>query len=89
MSKKLKLTILTNTIDIEKEKVKTPDIMRRSDQVNYPSPLNSPTSIKHRETTERIIDIQDLLRGIYKKKIYDEKNYDEKNYEGKYEKEIL
>ena len=84
MSKKLKLTILTNTIDIEKEKVKTPDIMRRSDQVNYPSPLNSPTSIKHRETTERIIDIQDLLRGIYKKKIYDEKNYEEK-----FEKEIL
>ena len=78
MSKKLKLTILTNTIDIEKEKVKTPDIMRRSDQVNYPSPLNSPTSIKHRETTERIIDIQDLLRGIYKKNIYKEKNYEEK-----------
>ena len=84
MSKKLKLTILTNMIDIEKEKVKTPDIMRRSDQVNYPSPLNSPTSIKHRETTERIIDIQDLRRKICKKKMYEEKIY-----EGKYEKEIL
>lgn len=42
--------------------------MRRSDQVNYPSPLNSPTSIKHRESTVRIIDLEDLRRGLYKKK---------------------
>lgn len=85
MSKKLSLTVITNLIDVEEEEiVKTPDIMRRRDLVNYPSPLNSPTSIKHRETTERIIDIKDLRRKIYKKKMYEEKNY-----EGKYEKEIL
>ena len=42
--------------------------MRRSDQVNFPSPLNSPTSIKHRESTVRIIDLDDLRRGLYKKK---------------------
>ena len=51
MSKKLKLTVSTNLAHIDEESVKTPDIMRRSDQVNYPSPLNSPTSIKHREST--------------------------------------
>ena len=69
MSKKLSLTVITNLIDVEEEEtVKTPDIMRRRDLVNYPSPLNSPTSIKHRETTERIIDIKDLRRKIYKKK---------------------
>ena len=36
--------------------------------MNYPSPLNSPTSIKHRESTVRIIDLDDLRRGLYKKK---------------------
>ena len=68
MSKKLKLTVSTNLTHIDEESVKTPDIMRRSDQVNYPSPLNSPTSIKHRESTVRIIDLEDLRRGLYKKK---------------------
>ena len=68
MSKKLKLTVSTNLTNIDEESVKTPDIMRRSDQVNYPSPLNSPTSIKHRESTVRIIDLEDLRRGLYKKK---------------------
>ena len=68
MSKKLKLTVSTNLAHIDEESVKTPDIMRRSDQVNYPSPLNSPTSIKHRESTVRIIDLEDLRRGLYKKK---------------------
>ena len=42
--------------------------MRRSDLVNYPSPLNSPTSIKHRESTMQIIDLEDLRRGLYKRK---------------------
>ena len=68
MSKKLNLTVSTNLTHIDEESVKTPDIMRRSDQVNYPSPLNSPTSIKHRESTVRIIDLEDLRRGLYKKK---------------------
>ena len=68
MSKKLKLTVNTNLAHIDEESVKTPDIMRRSDQVNYPSPLNSPTSIKHRESTLRIIDLEDLRRGLYKKR---------------------
>ena len=68
MSKKLNLTVSTNLTHIDEESVKTPDIMRRSDQVNYPSPLNSPTSIKHRESTLRIIDLEDLRRGLYKKK---------------------
>lgn len=84
MSKKLKLTVSTSLVDIDEECVKTPDMMRRSDLVNFPSPLNSPTSIKHRESTFKIIDLEDLRRGIYKKKMYEEKNY-----EGKYEKEIL
>ena len=68
MSKKLNLTVSTNLTHIDEESVKTPDIKRRSDQVNYPSPLNSPTSIKHRESTLRIIDLEDLRRGLYKKK---------------------
>ena len=68
MSKKLKLTVSTNLAHIDEESAKTPDFMRRSDLVNYPSPLNSPTSIKHRESTVRIIDLDDLRRGIYKKK---------------------
>ena len=67
MSKKLNLTVSINLTHIDEESVKTPDIMRRSDQVNYPSPLNSPTSIKHRESTVRIIDLDDLRRGLYKK----------------------
>ena len=75
MSKKLKLTGSTNLTDIDEESAKTPDIMRRSDLVNYPSPLNSPTSIKHRESTVRIIDLEDLRRGLYKKK----KQQEEKN----------
>ena len=77
MSKKLKLTVSTELTHIDEESVKTPDIMRRSDQVNYPSPLNSPTSIKHRESTYRIIELEDLRRGIYKKK----KQQEEKNNE--------
>jgi len=63
MSKNHRLKVMTNlTMSIDKDIkiVKTPDIMRRSDQVNFPSPLNSPISIKHRETTEKIIDIWDL-----------------------------
>ena len=68
MSKKLKLTVSTNLAHIDEESAKTPDFMRRSDLVNYPSPLNSPTSIKHRESTVRIIDLDDLRRGLYKKK---------------------
>ena len=68
MSKKLKLTVSTNLTHIDEESVKTPDFMRRSEKVNYPSPLNSPTCIKHRESTLRIIDLEDLRRGIYKKK---------------------
>ena len=75
MSKKLKLTVSTNLTDIDEESAKTPDIMRRSDLVNYPSPLNSPTSIKHRDSTVRIIDLEDLRRGLYKKK----KQQEEKN----------
>ena len=75
MSKKLKLTVSTNLTDIDEESAKTPDIMRRSDLVNYPSPLNSPTSIKHRESTVRIIDLEDLRRALYKKK----KQQEEKN----------
>ena len=67
MSKKLKLTVSTNLTNIDEESVKTPEFMRRSDLVNFPSPLNSPTSIKHREST-RIIDLDDLRRGVYKKK---------------------
>ena len=75
MSKKLNLTVSTNLTHIDEESVKTPDIMRRSDQVNFPSPLNSPTSIKHRESTVRIIDLEDLRRGLYKKKkLQEEKN---------------
>ena len=77
MSKKLKLTVSTNLAHIEEESAKTPDFMRRSDLVNYPSPLNSPTSIKHRESTLRIIDLEDLRRGIYKKKKQEEDNKDE------------
>lgn len=72
MSKKLKLTVSTNLSHIDEESAKTPDFMRRSDLVNYPSPLNSPTSIKHRESTVRIIDLDDLRRGIYKKKKQEE-----------------
>ena len=68
MSKKLKLTVSTNLTHIDEENVKTPDFMRRSDLVNYPSPLNSPTSIKHRESTMQIIDLEDLRRGLYKRK---------------------
>ena len=68
MSKKLKLTVSTSLVDIDEESVKTPDMMRRSDMVNFPSPMNSPTSIKHRESTYKIIDLEDLRRGIYKKK---------------------
>jgi len=75
MSKKLNLTVSTNLTHIDEESVKTPDMMRRSDQVNFPSPLNSPTSIKHRESTVRIIDLEDLRRGLYKKKkLQEEKN---------------
>ena len=54
--------------------------MRRSDQVNYPSPLNSPTSIKHRESTVRIIDLEDLRRGLYKKKKEAEDREKEEKY---------
>jgi len=68
MSKKLNLTVSTNLTHIDEESVKTPDFMRRSDLVNYPSPLNSPTSIKHRESTMQIIDLEDLRRGLYKRK---------------------
>ena len=77
MSKKLKLTVSTTLVDIDEESVKTPDMMRRSDQVNFPSPLNSPTSIKHRESTVRIIDLDDLRRGLYKKKKQQEEKNDE------------
>ena len=80
MSKKLKLTVSTNLTHIDEESVKTPDIMRRSDQVNYPSPLNSPTSIKHRESTVRIIDLEDLRRGLYKKKKEAEDREKEEKY---------
>ena len=80
MSKKLKLTVSTNLTHIDVESVKTPDIMRRSDQVNYPSPLNSPTSIKHRESTLRIIDLEDLRRGLYKKKKEAEDREKEEKY---------
>ena len=52
-------------------------MMRRSDQVNFPSPLNSPTSIKHRESTFKIIDLEDLRRGIYKKKKLEEEKTNE------------
>ena len=77
MSKKLKLTVSTTLVDIDEESVKTPDMMRRSDQVNFPSPLNSPTSIKHRESTFKIIDLEDLRRGIYKKKKQQEEKKNE------------
>ena len=77
MSKKLKLTVSTTLVDIDEESVKTPDMMRRSDQVNFPSPLNSPTSIKHRESTFKIIDLEDLRRGIYKKKKLEEEKTNE------------
>ena len=77
MSKKLKLTVSTSLVDIDEESVKTPDMMRRSDQVNFPSPLNSPTSIKHRESTFKIIDLEDLRRGIYKKKKIEEEKTNE------------
>tara|TARA_B100000989_G_C19337364_1_gene383490 strand:+ start:274 stop:531 length:258 start_codon:yes stop_codon:yes gene_type:complete len=77
MSKKLKLTVSTSLVDIDEESVKTPDMMRRSDQVNFPSPLNSPTSIKHRESTFKIIDLEDLRRGIYKKKKLEEEKTNE------------
>ena len=77
MSKKLKLTVSTTLVDIDEESVKTPDMMRRSDLVNYPSPLNSPTSIKHRESTVRIIDLEDLRRGLYKKKKLEEEKTNE------------
>ena len=77
MSKKLKLTVSTNLTHIDEESVKTPDMMRRSDQVNFPSPLNSPTSIKHRESTVRIIDLDDLRRGLYKKKTQQEEKKNE------------
>ena len=77
MSKKLKLTVSTSLVDIDEESVKTPDMMRRSDQVNFPSPLNSPTSIKHRESTFKIIDLEDLRRGIYKKKKLEEEKPNE------------
>lgn len=80
MSKKLNLTVSTNLTHIDEESVKTPDIMRRSDQVNYPSPLNSPTSIKHRESTLRIIDLEDLRRGLYKKKKEAEDREKEEKY---------
>ena len=72
MSKKFNLTVRTSLVDIDEESVKTPDMMRRSDLVNFPSPLNSPTSIKHRESTFKIIDLEDLRRGIYKKKKLEE-----------------
>ena len=77
MSKKLNLTVSTNLTHIDEESVKTPDMMRRSDQVNFPSPLNSPTSIKHRESTFKIIDLEDLRRGIYKKKKLEEEKTNE------------
>ena len=77
MSKKLNLTVSTNLTHIDEESVKTPDMMRRSDQVNFPSPLNSPTSIKHRESTVRIIDLEDLRRGLYKKKKLQEEKKNE------------
>ena len=77
MSKKLKLTVSTTLVDIDEESVKTPDMMRRSDQVNFQSPLNSPTSIKHRESTFKIIDLEDLRRGIYKKKKLEEEKTNE------------
>ena len=81
MSKKLKLTVSTNLTHIDEESVKTPDMMRRSDQVNFPSPLNSPTSIKHRESTVRIIDLEDLRRGLYKKKkLQEEKKNETSSY---------
>ncbi len=81
MSKKLNLTVSTNLTHIDEESVKTPDIMRRSDQVNFPSPLNSPTSIKHRESTVRIIDLEDLRRGLYKKKkLQEEKKNETSSY---------
>ena len=77
MSKKLKLTVSTNLTNIDEESVKTPEFMRRSDLVNFPSPLNSPTSIKHRESTFKIIDLEDLRRGIYKKKKLEEEKTNE------------
>ena len=81
MSKKLNLTVRTNLTHIDEESVKTPDMMRRSDQVNFPSPLNSPTSIKHRESTVRIIDLEDLRRGLYKKKkLQEEKKNETSSY---------
>ena len=81
MSKKLNLTVSTNLTHIDEESVKTPDMMRRSDQVNFPSPLNSPTSIKHRESTVRIIDLEDLRRGLYKKKkLQEEKKNETSSY---------
>tara|TARA_B100001173_G_C15603269_1_gene385635 strand:- start:243 stop:494 length:252 start_codon:yes stop_codon:yes gene_type:complete len=79
MSKKFNLTVRTSLVDIDEESVKTPDMMRRSDLVNFPSPLNSPTSIKHRESTFKIIDLQDLRRGIYKKKKLEEEKSNETN----------
>ena len=84
MSKKLKLTVSTNLAHIDEASTKTPDFMRRSDLVNYPSPLNSPTSIKHRESTMRIIDLDDLRRGLYKKK----KEEEDKKLEKKIESSI-
>ena len=79
MSKKFNLTVRTSLVDIDEESVKTPDMMRRSDLVNFPSPLNSPTSIKHRESTFKIIDLEDLRRGIYKKKKIEEEKSNETN----------
>ena len=79
MSKKFNLTVRTSLVDIDEESVKTPDMMRRSDLVNFPSPLNSPTSIKHRESTFKIIDLEDLRRGIYKKKKLEEEKTNETN----------
>ena len=79
MSKKFNLTVRTSLVDIDEESVKTPDMMRRSDLVNFPSPLNSPTSIKHRESTFKIIDLEDLRRGIYKKKKLEEEKSNETN----------
>jgi hypothetical protein len=81
MSRKLNLTVSTNLAHIDEENTKTPEFMRRSELVNFPSPLNSPTSIKHRESTVRIIDLDDLRRGLYKKKKYKEDSKKESNVE--------
>ena len=81
MSRKLNLTVSTNLAHIDEENTKTPEFMRRSELVNFPSPLNSPTSIKHRESTVQIIDLDDLRRGLYKKKKYKEDSKKESNVE--------